>query len=372
MVPQDELVAIAQRFGDFVKRGEDERVQGPLGRLQEAAEHVGESWSGSWLGYHACVYYKDLRPPPPGAHFSQEWGLQRGAFRQGTSDGWFEYPPDGVKAAINDLAGDVDLSCTHALREEIASAMDEDKLQVLSIVESCGLADGLLKRLAKEIDDLTVTTPPTVVNTLRPSGSFATRDTLAASQGMWIPPHFSVLAETIAARHDLGIAEKFCRFAKQLARHCARLEGSAAESASGSTVFIGHGSSPVWLELKVFLEDRLGLTVAEFNSVSVAGVPTVGRLAEMLHAATFAFLIMTGEDEQPDGTVNARLNVVHEVGLFQGRLGFDRAIVLLEDGCEEFSNITGLGQIRFPLGNVASKFEDVRRVLEREGVVADP
>ena len=40
------------------------------------------------------------------------------------------------------------------------------------------------------------------------------------------------------------------------------------------------------------------------------------------------------------------------------RLGFNRAIVLLEDGCEEFSNITGLGQIRFPKGDITAKFEE--------------
>ena len=57
---------------------------------------------------------------------------------------------------------------------------------------------------------------------------------------------------------------------------------------------------------------------------------------------------MTAEDEQPDGTLRARENVIHEAGLFQGRLGFEKAIILLEEGCEEFSNIEGLGQIRFP------------------------
>jgi predicted nucleotide-binding protein len=89
----------------------------------------------------------------------------------------------------------------------------------------------------------------------------------------------------------------------------------------------------------------------------------------MLAAAGFAFLILTAEDEQADGTVHARLNVVHEAGLFQGRLGFRKAIVLLEDQCEEFSNVHGLGQIRFPAGNISAKFEDVRAVLEREGMV---
>jgi len=86
----------------------------------------------------------------------------------------------------------------------------------------------------------------------------------------------------------------------------------------------------------------------------------------MLDQAAMAFLIMTAEDEQPDGAVRARENVVHEVGLFQGRLDFSRAIVLLEEGCQEFSNISGLGQIRFPKG---AKFEEVRRVLEQEGLL---
>jgi hypothetical protein len=49
-------------------------------------------------------------------------------------------------------------------------------------------------------------------------------------------------------------------------------------------------------------------------------------------------------------------------------LGFTKAIVLLEEGCEEFSNIHGLGQIRFPKGNIKAAFEEVRLVLEREGI----
>jgi predicted nucleotide-binding protein len=137
----------------------------------------------------------------------------------------------------------------------------------------------------------------------------------------------------------------------------------------GTNIFIGHGRSLVWRELKDFLEDRLGLSVDEFDRVPVAGIATSTRLSEMLDAAAFAFLVMTAEDEQTDGTMRARENVVHEVGLFQGRLGFARAIVLVEDGCKEFSNIHGLGQIRFPTGNIAAKFEVIRAVLEREGVI---
>jgi predicted nucleotide-binding protein len=143
----------------------------------------------------------------------------------------------------------------------------------------------------------------------------------------------------------------------------------SGKSLAGTKVFIGHGRSLVWRELKDFLGDRLGLSVDEFNRVPVAGIATSSRLSEMLDAAAVAFLVMTAEDEQTDGKVRARENVVHEVGLFQGRLGFARAIVLVEDGCEEFSNIHGLGQIRFPRSNLAAKFEDIRAVLEREGLI---
>jgi hypothetical protein len=142
---------------------------------------------------------------------------------------------------------------------------------------------------------------------------------------------------------------------------------------TGRTVFLGHGRSPAWRELKDFLRERLHLAVDEFNSVSAAGVPTTSRLEEMLAAAGFAFLIMTAEDEQSDGSFHARLNVVHEAGLFQGRLGFRKAIILLEDTCQEFSNAHGLGQIRFAKGGISAKFEEIRAVLEREGLVGyDP
>lgn len=63
------------------------------------------------------------------------------------------------------------------------------------------------------------------------------------------------------------------------------------------------------------------------------------------------------------------MNVIHEVGLFQGRLGFEKPIILLEEGCDEFSNVTGLGQIRFPAGAIGTKFEEIRRVLERESII---
>jgi len=135
--------------------------------------------------------------------------------------------------------------------------------------------------------------------------------------------------------------------------------------------FIGHGHSSLWRELKDFLKDRLKLDWDEFNREATAGKSTKERLEEMLREADFAFLVLTGEDEHPDGSFHPRENVIHEAGLFQGRLGFARAIILREDGCTEFSNIHGLTQIPFPKKRISAIFEEVRRVLEREGMLAN-
>ena len=140
-------------------------------------------------------------------------------------------------------------------------------------------------------------------------------------------------------------------------------------SKENKKIFIGHGGSDIWLLLKNFIVDRLELEYEEFNRISPAGKTNKERLKEMLEVCCMAFLIMTGEDEQADGSLRARDNVIHEVGLFQGKLGFEKAIILLEEGCEDFSNIHGITYIPFPKGNIRAAFEDIREVLERESIL---
>ena len=134
-------------------------------------------------------------------------------------------------------------------------------------------------------------------------------------------------------------------------------------------IFIGHGGSHVWRELKDFIVEILGLEYEEFNRISPAGKTNKERLKEMLEVCGMAFLIMTGEDEQADGSFSARDNVIHEAGLFQGKIDFERAIILLEEGCQEFSNIEGLGQIRFSKGKIEDTFGEIIKVLQRESII---
>jgi len=117
-------------------------------------------------------------------------------------------------------------------------------------------------------------------------------------------------------------------------------------------VFMGHGGSPQWRDLKDHLHDKHGYRVEAFETGARAGLTVIEVLKRLTKKASFAVLVLTAEDEDSQGQLHARENVIHEAGLFQGKLGFARAIILLEQGCHEFSNIAGLQQIRFAKGNI--------------------
>ena len=370
--PHDELLEIADRLTDLSEKASASEVKEPLERLEEAVTRVGKAWSGSCLGYHARIYYKDLKPPPPGDHFSPEWGLKESWPIEDTTGIWVEYDPDHVETAIRKIAGYPDVGPVRCLAASADVLFKSSKPDVLSILTTslAERADAFLASLREEVEQTTILSKAEVLHRLLPSGQLMSRDSLAVSQGRQIPPHLSLLSEIIALSQASTACDHLARLARKAGSHLARQERRSRRAREiGTNVFIGHGRSLIWRELKDFVQDRLHLPWDEFNRVPVAGVTNIARLSEMLDAAAVAFLIMTGEDEEADGKRHARLNVVHEAGLFQGRLGFTKAIVLLEDGCEEFTNIEGLGQIRFPKGNIKAVFDEVRRVLEREGII---
>lgn len=131
-------------------------------------------------------------------------------------------------------------------------------------------------------------------------------------------------------------------------------------------IFIGHGRSMQWRDLKDHLTDKHGYKIVAYETGARAGHTIRDILDDMLSESSFAILVMTGEDELKDGTIVARPNVIHEIGLFQGRLGFSRAIVLLEEDTEEFSNLFGIQQIRFSKGKIKETFGDVLATIKRE------
>lgn len=160
------------------------------------------------------------------------------------------------------------------------------------------------------------------------------------------------------------------------AQESARVAKPEAESADVSrlnvewqksiSIFIGHGRAEAWRELSDCLEKQHGFGTEAFEFGANAGHATRSVLERRVAASSFALLVMTAENEDSEGQMHARENVVHEAGLFQGALGFDRAIVVLEEGCEEFSNIHGIQQIRFSRGHIKEVVGEVLATLRRE------
>jgi len=131
-------------------------------------------------------------------------------------------------------------------------------------------------------------------------------------------------------------------------------------------VFIGHGRSSAWRDLKDHLQDQHGIQVIAYETGARAGHTIRDILEDMVRSSTFALLVFTAEDGQADGGFRVRQNVVHETGLFQGALGFPRAIMLVENGAEDFSNVDGIQQISFSFGNIRETFGDVLATIKRE------
>ncbi len=131
------------------------------------------------------------------------------------------------------------------------------------------------------------------------------------------------------------------------------------------TVFIGHGRSQAWKTLKRHLQKN-GYHVETFESGAHAGRTITEVLADMMADTSFALLVLTGEDKTNAGKMRARQNVVHETGLFQGKLGINRAIILLEKGVEEFTNVSGINYVPFRRNRISDTFKPIIATLRRE------
>ncbi len=171
---------------------------------------------------------------------------------------------------------------------------------------------------------------------------------------------------TVTARSADEVARAMAVFEETAAQY--RLPEPEPEPTPPLRVFIGHGgASTAWQDLKTHLQDVHHFDVIAYETGSRAGHTIRDVLEKMLAESSFALIVMTPEDGQADGTMRARQNVVHEAGLFQGRLGFPRTIIVLQEGVERFSNIDGVqyspfkSSIREVYGDVVAALYEASR-----------
>ena len=364
--PDLTLADLITRLGDAVAGLEDVRRESNL--IQEAVKSVAMASSGSWIGYHSRVYYRGLVEPASGTSFNPDVGLV-GGYRGRPNPDWEEFTQSDIQQAIFSRSEVENLETITHSASILTKEFQDVRGFAISVLSALSKEeDSFVHGLIERVTDGKITARSDIVQGLSPS-RYVTSDAKAGSQGIQVPPHIRILATALWFDSAFNSIEELSIELQAASTYFSTKSDSGSQMKAGDRVFIGHGRSSDWRELKDFISDRLKLPHEEFNRVPVAGLSNSTRLLDMLNNAAIAFLVLTGEDESTDGEKYPRMNVVHEAGLFQGRLGFSKAILLLEDGCSEFSNIQGLGQIRFPKGNISSCFESIRTVLERENII---
>lgn len=219
-----ELLEIAARLDDVAKRAGAPEIADPLRRFEESATHVGKAWSGSALGYHARIYYRDLKPPPPGHHFSPEWGMQDSWPIGATTGDWVEHDPDDIERTIRGLAGNPDLSAARDLAVHAEALFGGTKSEVLSLLTTAvaDRADSFIASLQEQVEQTAIQSKEQVLSALLPSGHWMCRDSLAVTQGLQPPPHLKVLAEVVALRQAPDACGHLAELARKAGSHLAR------------------------------------------------------------------------------------------------------------------------------------------------------
>jgi predicted nucleotide-binding protein len=138
-------------------------------------------------------------------------------------------------------------------------------------------------------------------------------------------------------------------------------------------VFLIHGRDEAkWRELKDIVQSEFRLNPIVLMQQPDAGAKTVvEKFEHYAESCAYAIAIFTPDDEVSSGTevyLQARPNVIYELGWFCGRLGRGNVMLLLKEGTSIFSDFGGIIQKRFS-HNVAERLVEIRKDLEAAGVL---
>ena len=155
------------------------------------------------------------------------------------------------------------------------------------------------------------------------------------------------------------------------------LMGKKAEDAlcHRENVFIIHGRDEAkWRELKDILKSELKLNPIVLQEQPNTGCQTlIEKFEHYAQTCSYAIAVFTPDDEVTsvgDTYLQARPNVIYELGWFCGRLGRSRAMLLLKEkeGISLFSDFGGIIQKRFSQ-NISEKAFEIKRDLIAAGVL---
>ncbi len=162
-------------------------------QLESVIDAVHESWSGSWAGYHANLYFREFERPDLSSRFSVEWGGLHGI-----KDGWADRADSEVVAYVETKSGvavaDLEALAAPAYGAALPLYQDAQAL-VTPILEASGDSSrALLEELRNETWGVS---QAVYINAARP-GQIMSRDSGAIQQGMKTPPHIALRARAVS------------------------------------------------------------------------------------------------------------------------------------------------------------------------------
>ena len=248
-------------------------------KIMERVNEAERAWSGSYLGYQSCVYYEDLQPVPPGAYFDPEWGFDRFSKSLGNCE---EFDYEGL---IKHITGVVppdtyeSFKRTRDLGIENFNRLKDDLLSVLNLL---GDGDEYLSARKLKISKLVNRSAQEIGTSNFPGLKMICYDRRAANGRLRLPPHKAISVELTSFAYPFEAMKTLAETADQILKHLERKFGVEMTAKKvGRHIFIGHGRSLVWRDLKDFIKDKLNLRYDEFNRVPIAGITNIDRLKDL-------------------------------------------------------------------------------------------
>jgi predicted nucleotide-binding protein len=137
-------------------------------------------------------------------------------------------------------------------------------------------------------------------------------------------------------------------------------------------VFIIHGRDEAkWRELKDIIANTFRLTPIILSEQPDIGKTSIEKFEHYAETCSYAIAVFTPDDEVKDNGgayLQARPNVIYELGWFCGRLERSSTMLLLKEGTSMFSDFGGIIQKRFK-ANISELEREIRKDLTAAGIL---
>lgn len=391
----EEFASIVPRFS---------LIESDLLRRRAIANRLHLAWSGSWIGFHASLYYVGFSQPPLERQFNSEWGSINGIPHY-----WIAQSYEEVREYVDSQY--VGIAFSDAIEEVMSSykqAIDLhrvmcDDLSVIKKIPLLGHEAELLDKLeqvrwGRSTKDIVWSSAPT---------STMTRDSAALAQGRKVAPHIQMEAEMDSTISIIRGINTFIADTRSLLRRINAANDltlvslqSQNQAEAGSpqddredakvdrrAVVVVYGRDEAARVAMFEFLRSLDLRPIEWSQAvkqTGKGSPYIGEVLDAAFAMAQAVVVLLTPDDEArlrdeyikdrdepyerQLTPQARPNVLFEAGLAMGR--HPTRTVLVEYGAmRPFSDVAGIHTVR--INNSSEKRQELAQRLQTAGCQVD-